>query len=234
MKHTPSTLYTIQTYELAIDKARERLQEIEAALAHDENVARCQAAFDDSAQLLQQLRAQVKDLELELSSLKQKIEEVNHLLYSGRITNPKELQERQSELESLQRRQAVLEDRLAATRDDVGTQETTHQQATVDLEAAIVERDKSHVEMVAEQEQLNSEIQQNLKERKAVVDTVPRTLLKQYRSLRKKKRGQAVALLKGKQCTVCGIEQPSSEAQRVMHDEDLVYCVGCGRLLTSH
>lgn len=234
MKNTPSTLYAIQSYEIAIDKARERLQEIEAALAHDEQVATSQAAFDDSEQTLHQLRTQVKDLELENASLQEKIEAVDKLLYSGKITNPKELQERQSELESLRRRQVILEERLQETISAAEDQQIAHEQASQDLQEALANREQSHVDLIAEQERLNAEIQENLLERKTIVDRVPKDLLKQYRSLRKRKAGQAVALLKDKQCMSCGIEQPSSDVQRVMHDDELIYCVGCGRILTSH
>ena len=118
MTKTASTLYSVQSLELAIDKSRQRLEEIEQALANDEKVAACRATLDASDKAHTQARTHIKDLELEIASLAEKIQEVDKLLYSGRILNPKELQDRQNELESLKRRQKTLEDQLLVSIDD--------------------------------------------------------------------------------------------------------------------
>ena len=47
---------------------------------------------------------------LEIKSVAEKIKSTDADLYSGRITNPKALQELQSEIDSLKRQQSQLED----------------------------------------------------------------------------------------------------------------------------
>ncbi len=231
MPHIPSILNEIQTLELAVDRARSRQQDIDDALAHDERVLACQTAADEADQALHQARASVNDLQLEISSLTQKIEDVDKLLYSGQITNPKELKDRQDELESLRRRLASLEEHLVEAKNILESRQTENEQAQQDLAAAIVTRDKEQVDLIAEHEQLTAEIKANLKQRKGKVTAVPDATLKHYRSLRKRKNGQAVAVLNIHSCTACGIEQPRSEVQRIMQDDELVYCIGCGRIL---
>ncbi len=233
MNTLQKTLYIIQTHELAVDHARSRVKEIEQALAFDERVAACEATLGDCEEAIQQTSAQAKDLELEITGLKQKIAEVDKLLYSGQLGTPKEMQERQDELESLRRREVTLEAHLQETTSLLETHGSEREQATRDLETAVEQRDQSYVELIAERDRLQAEITLNLKQRKAKVKNVPDPILKQYRVLRKRKNGQAVALIDDRACSVCRIEQPSSEIYRLSHEDELIHCVGCGRILVS-
>lgn len=234
MTKTASTLYSVQSLELAIDKTRERLAEIEQALADDEKVAACRAEFDTSEKAHTQARTHIKDLELEIASLAEKIKEVDKLLYSGRIGNPKELQDRQNELESLKRRQKTLEDQLLIAIEDADQKKIKLENAQAALENALEEQKRENADLITERDDLNAEMGANLKKRKSIVAEIPDNTFKAYRKLRKKKSGHAVALLKDQRCTICGIEQTSSDVQLVANSEDLVYCKGCGRILTVY
>jgi predicted nucleic acid-binding Zn-ribbon protein len=234
MTRTASTLYSVQSLELAIDNTRQRLEEIEQALANDEKVAACRAKLDTSEKAHTQIRSQIKDLELELASLIEKIKEVDTLLYSGRILNPKELQDRQNELESLKRRQQSLEEQLLTDTNDADKKKTAYENAQVALDSAVETRDRENADLISERDDLNAEMDSNLKRRKAIVADIPDNTFKAYRKLRKKKSGRAVALLKDQQCSLCGIEQTSQHTQLVSTSEDLVYCKGCGRILTVY
>lgn len=235
MPNIPALLYTIQSFELAIDQARSRLESIDELLANDAQVAAAQAAHDTSLDTLQKLNAQVKNLELELAGLVQKISDVDTLLYSGQLQNPKELQERQSEFDSLKRRQQNLEIELLENGESLKLAQVEQEETDQQLKDAIIERDKTHVDLIAEKKNLDSQIHQNLKLRKESLQNVSESVLKDYRKLRKQHRnGYAVALIDDITCSVCRIEQPTSEIQRILQGDEFVYCVGCGRLLASH
>ncbi|NDJ86030.1 MAG: hypothetical protein GYB66_09105 [Chloroflexi bacterium] len=233
MTHLPSTLYTIQTLELAIDKARARLEEIEAALAYNERVATCQDLLQAEKQSLQETRTRLSDLELEAASLSQKIDELDKVLYSGKIADPKELQERQIELEELRRRQQLLLENQSAAQAAHQAAAENVERLQLDLAEAIAERDQLDEGMTEEQHQLKALVNKKLKERKDIAKAIPADLLKQYRTLRKRKNGVAVALLDQSTCTACHIEQPRSHVQRVIQSGELSYCIGCGRILVG-
>lgn len=234
MPNLSVTLYNIQSFELAIDQARSRLDAIEMALANDVHVTAAQAALRDSETALHQTSAQVKNLELEISGLTQKINEVDKLLYSGEIQNPKELQERGEELDSLKRRQQNLEVQFLEAEDSLKTQQSTHDEANQTLKEAMAQRDHTNTDLLAERKQLEAVIHNSLKKRKEIMHVIPEDVLKEYRKLRKEhKNGQAIALIVGDSCSVCQIEQPTSEIQRILRADDFVYCVGCGRILAN-
>lgn len=226
-----STLYAIQGLELAVDEARQRLQEIDEALSNDALIASSQATLITAEATLHEVNAQAKNLELELSGLVQKIQEVDALVYSGKIKNPKELQERNDEVESLRRRQTNLEAQLAEAQNIQSTAQQDHTAAQLVLEQVLANRDIDQTELIEEREQLNRQIDTILRKRKAKVQEVPKETFEHYRNLRKRKRGQAIALLRGDSCTACGIEQPSSDVQRILQGNEMIYCIGCGRIL---
>ncbi|MBI5931377.1 MAG: hypothetical protein HY862_18865 [Chloroflexi bacterium] len=233
MPNIPNALYTLQTYELAVDHARTRLAAIEAALTGDEDLKSAQAAHEISEAAVQQCQTTIKNLEEDLKRLQLKIAEVDELLYGGSIRNPKELQERQDEVNSLRNRATDIESHIQELMADLENLRATHRTHQEVLTAAISQRDKNHAELIIEQDQLNTQVKNNLRKRKTILEEVPETIYKQYQVLRKKKHGQAVALMQNSQCNACGIEQTWAHAQHVHENDELVYCEGCGRILVS-
>lgn len=233
MPNIPNALYTLQTYELAVDHARARIADIEAALTGDEDLKSAQSAHENSEAAVQECQTTIKNLEEDLKRLQLKIAEVNELLYGGSIRNPKELQERQDEITSLQNRQSDVETHIHELTTDLEKLRAEHRSNQETLTVAISQRDKNHAELIIERNQLDTQIKTNLRKRKAALEEVPETIYKQYQALRKKKHGQAVALMQNSQCSACGIEQTWSHAQHVHANEGLIYCEGCGRILVS-
>lgn len=226
------TLYQVQVHELKIDHARERLDEIDRILKNDEALIKAQADAQQAQTTFQESRALVKDLELELDGLKTKIEEVNDLLYGGKLKNPKELKERQDELESLKHRQEILEERLLIAVETAEAAENNVAESKAFLANLENTRAEESTALLEERATLDKQIKAALRERKAIIADVPNGLMKQFRALRKAK-GQAIARLNGNSCELCAIEQPSSEIQRILTSDDLVRCVGCGRILVN-
>jgi predicted nucleic acid-binding Zn-ribbon protein len=52
-----------------------------------------------------------------------------------------------------------------------------------------------------------------------------------YQSLRRRKRGMAVARLEDGACSACGVSPSSSRAQAARHDDELTFCGNCERIL---
>ncbi|PJF44725.1 MAG: hypothetical protein CUN55_02475 [Phototrophicales bacterium] len=229
-----STLYQVQTYELEIDQARERIKAIEALLSHDTRVATAEQQLKQAQQNLQAARTHLKDLELEMAGLIEKIDHVNDLLYGNKIRNHREIQDRQKELDSLQRRHSHLESLIAEATQEVELCTAEVKQAEADLEEANNLSAETAQELQQERDKLNQLIKTTLKKRKQIVSSIPDSTLKHYRALRKVKNGQAIAMLKNQSCGVCGIEQPSSEVTRIITQPDeMIYCIGCGRILIA-
>ncbi len=224
-------LYRLQTVDLAIAQRRTRLGEIDAELGKDEQVAQARNRLETADRALKPWQARARDLDLEIKGLVQKIEQTDRALYSGKVSNPKELQDMQGELESLRRRQSQLEDELleAMVRSDEGQAAVSEAQKTLQEAQALWAGSQS--DLLLEKQRLERELV-DLTERRtqAAAGAEPSSLAK-YEALRPKKRGQPVALLNGDSCMTCGVEQTSMITQRVRQGNQLVYCESCGRIL---
>ncbi len=226
-------LYRLQTLDLAIAQHRARLDQIAALLGNDQRVNQARQRLDAANQALKPWQARARDLDLEIKSLVQKIQQTDRRLYSGTVTNPKELGDMQNELVSLKRRQSQLEDELleAMLHSDEGQAAVSEAQRLLgEAQAAWT---GSQTDLVYEKQRLETELATLAERRKQAAAAVEPSSLSRYEALRPKKRGQVVALLQGDSCALCGVEQTSNLAQQVRQGAQLVYCESCGRILAT-
>ena len=224
-------LYQIQLADSERDAKIQRLAEVEASLVPSDDVARAKQAAVETEQSLAQLRIQLRDLELEISGLNNKLQANQDRLYSGRVRNPKELSNLQEEAAALRRRQSELEDQqlelmIAIEEDEAEFAErrarllqieTTWRegQASLQAEKATLEADLA-------------ELEQDLNEKRARLGAAD---LAMYDDLRSSLGGVGIALLKRGICQVCGTDVPTGAARAVARGEGLYYCPTCARLL---
>src|SRR5262245_5981145 len=97
-------LYRLQTLDPNIEQHRTRLAPIKAALANDERVAVATRAVEAVTQALNPWQTRARNLDLEIKSVAEKNKATEQRLYSGRVSNPKELGDMQGEIESLKKR----------------------------------------------------------------------------------------------------------------------------------
>ncbi|MCC7446931.1 MAG: hypothetical protein IT324_05905 [Anaerolineae bacterium] len=234
MLDSPATLlYRLQTLDLAIAQRRARLREIEAVLGKDEQVTLARQQLDAAEQALKPWQTRARDLDLEIKSLAQKIKETDRALYGGKVRNPKELQDMQDDIASMQRRQSQLEDDLldAMMHSDEG--QTAIGGAEQALKQAQARFAGSQHDLLDEQARLQRELTDLEAKRQQAAAGIDKDALTKYEALRVKKRGQAVALMQEESCKTCGVEQTSMIAQQVRQGSQLVYCNSCGRILAA-
>ena len=70
-----------------------------------------------------------------------------------------------------------------------------------------------------------------LTERHAVIQNLEEDALQKYETLRKTKRGLAVALVSEQACTGCGSTLTPADWQAARSPQRLVLCATCGRIL---
>jgi hypothetical protein len=224
-------LYQLQQIDLQRARSQKRLEAIETALQDNQAVQSAQEAADQIERQLNPVRARVRDLELEIQSTRQKAVDTDERLYSGRVNNPKELQEMQQEIAALKRRQQELEDRLL---DDMMTVESLDGQmedAKRALQTAVAGWEQQNAALLGEKRQLQEQVAQLQARRKESLTHIAPDALKTYEALRPRKGNQPVAVLKGRSCQTCGIEQTLAIETETRRGQTFTYCLNCGRLL---
>lgn len=228
----PATLlYRLQTIDLAIAKGRARLKIIEDTLGQDTRIELARKALSAIETQLSQWQTRKRDLSLEIASLADKHSAAEKRLYSGVVTNPKEMTDLQREIEALQRHRVKVDDDHAEAELEIEQIESQRQLAQKTLAQAEADFSQAQAGLVAEKTQLVAEQATYARRRQEAATAIPQPLLARYDDLRAKKRGVAVAALKDGSCSVCGVEQTVLLVQQVRSGQQLVPCLSCGRIL---
>src|SRR5438105_3812497 len=104
----------LQTADTQLDSSRATIERMEGQLGGRDALAAREAEIDQLRAELHQVEAQQRDLELQADDRRSKIAGDEGKLYSGRVTNPKELQSLSEEVAQDRRQLGTVEDQLLA------------------------------------------------------------------------------------------------------------------------
>ncbi|NIS82105.1 MAG: hypothetical protein GTO14_18285 [Anaerolineales bacterium] len=226
-----SSLHRLQELDQALDKNRERVEEILRILEDDSKIVHLKQALREVEDILQKARASHSKADHIVASQRAKIEQTERTLYSGTVRNPKELQDRQQEAESLKRYLVTLEDRLLDAMIELEEAEARHDAASNELSQAEGTRAAEHQDLTSEKERLLADISRKEAEREAALTDVDVEDLELYNTLRARFAGRVVSVEQDGNCSACGVELARSLLQELRTGDDLIRCRQCGRVL---
>jgi predicted nucleic acid-binding Zn-ribbon protein len=224
-------LHQLQEIDLNIIRTQKRLSEIAAALANNQAIVDAENQVTAVQKILTPLQTKVRNLELEIQSNNEKIRLTDEALYSGRVRNPKELQDMQQEIQSLKKRNSELEDVLLETMMDVEGAETQVQDCDARLQQLRANWENEHRQLLDEESNLKSDLHRFQMKREPALSNVEPESLKVYNTLRPRKNNQPVALLQNGSCSVCRVEQDRAVIAEARKGQKLITCTSCGRIL---
>lgn len=177
-------------------------------------------------------RAQQK-LEDEISTVSEKAAQHEKHLYSGSVTNPRELQAMQDEIGSLQKRISHLEDQeleLMEQIEPLDADLARHAARRTELDASGADLRSRIAEAEVE---IDRELAAVTDARAAAASGIDAALLAQYDDLRPKGGGIAIARLVAGHCQGCHLALSAVEVDRLrkLPPEEPATCEECGRLL---
>jgi hypothetical protein len=224
-------LAALQQAEEQLAQGQARLKEIARALAEPAALLAKRMEVASAEAKVQELRRQLRLHEEEANLIRAKKRAGEEKLYSGTVTNPRELRNLQMEGETLSRRLAQLEDdilSLMLALDEANSALATAAQELAALEGENAERVAA---LQAQQAELGVQVQKLQAELGRLRGLLPPGLLQRYESLKARKGGRAVALVRGENCQACGVQLPTHVIQRLKQGGELVLCPACGRIL---
>lgn len=224
-------LYRLQTIDLEIGHGKRRLEEVEAGLGESEELRRARRALQKAEDELNRWRTTLRDLELETRSLTTKITSVEERLYSGRVSNPKELANLQNEVSYLKRNRVELEDRQLEAMVEIEEHEARVDSQKAGLARIWAEWTEAQKQLTEERGELEERLAYLKRERVELEKTIRAEDLALYKELCSRKGGQAVALLKGEVCQACMVTLPTSQVQQARSGDSPSFCGSCQRIL---
>ncbi len=145
----------------------------------------------------------------------------------------KDVQAISSELESLAKRQSVLEDAELEVMERVEALEAELAEVTAAHEAAAARSAAAEAELAGALAELDAEATRVASERAQRVDGLDAGLVTLYEKVRERSGGLGVAVLRGHRCEGCRLELNPSELAKITATppEQIVRCEECGRIL---
>jgi predicted nucleic acid-binding Zn-ribbon protein len=231
-----ASLLAVQEHDTRADQLKHRIETlpIRADLARlEDDVLAVDNQLADVQRRRDELGRSQQRLEDEIASLSERANQAEKQLYSGTVTNPRELQALQDDVASIRRRIGQLED------DELEIMELVE---PVDAERAALagrreQLDAQGQRMRAELAETTSDLEAQLAEveaeRTATAGDVPADLWSEYDRLRARLGGVAIARLVGSACQGCHLALPAVEVDRIrkLPLDEAVHCEECGRLL---
>jgi len=226
-------LYRLQLLDTELSEQLSKLREAQALLGETAELRSARRALKKASEELTTCGGRLRELEMDLRRVNDRIAATGDRLYGGRVTNPKELSGLQQDLDHSKRSREKLEDQVLTAMVVVEDCEKAVADATgrlADVQKAWQEQQES---LTARLGRLQASIAALQDEREGVAASLGSGDLALYEELKRKKGGRAVVLLVGQMCQGCRVTVPTSKAQLVRIGIDLITCAHCGRILTT-
>lgn len=223
-------LYRLQQYDTEIAQKKRRLTEVLQLQRETKELLAARERFANASDEVSKWTTTQTDLNLELGSVNDKAKRSEKRLYSGQVTNPKELEDLQHEVEALGRRRSVLEDEILDAMIMLEDAQAEIDSAQEDLKRIEAKWQQSQASLQAEQNELALELHTLIAERELQTERIDPKVLQQYETIRARKNGLAVVPFINNACTGCHVTVSANMALQVERGE-WVTCNGCGRIL---
>jgi uncharacterized protein len=222
-------LLDVQELDARTDLLRHQLRTL-PELAEIDQLTAARRDLDDQARdariAVDDLTVEQKKVDADVEQVKTRRQRDQQRMDEGLVSNPKDLQRMQQEMESLQRRIVSLEDDELEVMERLEEAQQTLDGLTVRLAELSAARDRK----AADLEQSLGEV---ARQRGPVVADLPADLLALYDRLREAKGGVGAALLRARRCEGCNLDIDNAELAQIRSapSDSVIRCEECSRIL---
>ncbi|HLJ55292.1 MAG TPA: C4-type zinc ribbon domain-containing protein [Chthonomonadaceae bacterium] len=232
MKEKLAALLALQQQDSAIDSLKKQYAKLDTGKAEAAAAEAAKAAAAEADASEHAARASVVDTELERKSVEERRVEYENRLYSGKITNAKELQAMQSEVDMLARHRDSLDAKLKSALEELEECRERHQAANASLAGAAAAAKRARAEYKSSSDNIVAQARLLVAQRAEAAKQIEPKLLAQYEAIRKDKAGLAVVPVEdANSCGGCKMGIASSVIKRLQAATGVERCDNCGRVL---
>jgi len=231
MHRQMSLLRDLQAIDSYIDRLRHELNQLDSGERIRAKLDQTRQRMEDIKRRYEESYAAAAEQERRLKEFDERIRRAEADLYSGRITNPRELQLMQQEIENAKKTREALDLQMLQMWE-------TLERMKRDIDAS--ERDLRQIERFYEAHMedyrqrkaaLEGEIAFNEQEREKLAQQIDPEVRQRYQTLRERLGGTAIAVVEQKACSVCHTLLTPYTLKRLETEDALITCESCGRLL---
>ncbi|MFK7804280.1 MAG: zinc ribbon domain-containing protein [Anaerolineae bacterium] len=227
---TPNNLYALQQTDTKLLAFRAELNKTQQALKEPDDLVSARKKDVELSTSLTTLATSIKDSELQIGTLQAKLNRSTERLYSGKIKNPKELEDIENEVKSLNNRKETMElelMELMENQESISETSKANKANLTQMEEGWVKKSQS---LRIEQGEIALKMKALLGKRKEQAAKIDLPILTQYQKLVQSKSGLGLVTLKGRNCSGCKIGMDGGTV-RLINSGKLANCPSCGRYL---
>ena len=225
------TLFYLQQYDSELESSFRRIAEIDLLISDTTELDKLHLIQDQRKHEYDEKQNALQSAENQVADQYHKIEQNEKKLYSGAITNPKELEDLQLEYQSLKKYLSVLEERQLEVMLVSDQAMSLYNEITTQLDDLSLKKNSENEKLLIEKHKLEDQITTVEKDRTQYLRINAMPDLSVYTSLRKSLGGIAVTLMKNSRCSSCGANIPSAIEQEARSPGNLSSCPACKRIL---
>ena len=224
-------LFSLQEFDLELDGLDVQISGVELELNARALVGEVESSLGVQVELLSEVQEAHKTQQIQAEDLRGRATLLEAQLYSGEITNPRDLSSLELETGNVkaqidQKEIGLVE--LAVRADDlrraVGELEEQLETSRSEWELRRSELTSQAASLSAEKDALNNR-------RNEFAASIDQSEMGHYEHLRQSKGGTAVAKVERGLCQACRLSLPTQHLQRVKSGKQTVLCSSCGRML---
>lgn len=224
-------LYRLQEADSALETARAALEEVQSGLGESEELIEAGRTVEERKEALRAAEKIFKEQEFEADELGRKIQGPEGRLYEGKVSNPKELEDLQQEVDSLKRRRADLDDKALEAMEALDEAQRLRDEAQAQLETLSATVGAEQEALRGRQASLQDELRSLEERRSEAAAGIDGRMMALYDELRGSRHGRAVAKVEGGACQGCRISLPVNLRNRARGGSEIVQCNNCERIL---
>jgi len=226
-----ATLFQLQQLDIELDRLTTEYQAITTSLQGNADLRKLRSDYEVAQEEWQSSLQTQKDAEWTLEDLNNRLQQQEQRLYNGSVTNPKELQSLQQEVQRLRAQQNRQEEHLLEVIDTTESLQEIAQQKLASLQQAQDAWQEEFTALTARGQQVEEQQRESQEKREQIVASLDVDLVKRYETMRRTKQGRAVSKVEQNSCQWCRVILTQSELQHVRISSELQACTNCGRIL---
>lgn len=230
---TARSLLGLQQTDQQLAMCRRAYRQIVGELESEGGIPDLETALEKARVRQLELKVEAARNESEAASLRDRVKQLEERLYSGAITNVKELTAIETEHNTARRELARVDEAIGPSKVAAEEAEQAHQRLTTELEQRKKEWAVRKKELKKERARIGGEYKKFGAERETAVVGIPEPDLETYNALLPRMNGVAVVRVDRGVCQGCRVRLPVGEISRMQRATGLVNCSSCGRILLT-
>ena len=230
MKQQLQLLWKLQTVEHQIEEAQSK------KTAYPLEVERLQALLKGQEEQQEEERRRIEELEKKRITMEGELELENERIKGSQlklleIKTNKEYQALLKEIETGKEHNSQREEEIIRMLDEIDQVKTDYATSKEKVRKEKEEIEKETAQVKEQMVKVEQDIDHWQKNKEEILKETDPELLKQYNTLKEKRNGIAIVLVKNEGCQGCYVNIPPQMYNEVQKNNEIILCPNCHRIL---